>query len=128
MPEEAREDLPAWTRHFLSAPSDQRRAGPPALNGYRRDLLAAGRRAPSDDPRSRSIAIRGEDSGRLSGTALLGAAVVLVVAGHETTVSSWATPWSPCSTDRTRRAPCGRTRGTSPARSRSCCAAARPWR
>ncbi|MFE6520644.1 cytochrome P450 [Streptomyces sp. NPDC057794] len=87
VPEEAHEDLLAWTRHSMGVPSDRQRAALLALNGYLRELLAAKRRAPADDLLSRLIAVRDEDSGKLSDTELLGTAVVLVVAGHETTVN-----------------------------------------
>jgi cytochrome P450 len=87
VPEEARADLLAWTRHSMGAPSEQQRAGLLALNGYLRELLDAKRREPADDLLSRLITVRDEDSGRLSETELLGTAVILVVAGHETTVN-----------------------------------------
>lgn len=87
VPEEARDDLLAWTRHSMGAPSERQRAGLTALNTYLRELLDAKRRRPADDLLSRLIAVRDEDSGKLSDTELLGTAVVLVVAGHETTVN-----------------------------------------
>ncbi|MDR6974289.1 cytochrome P450 [Streptomyces sp. 3330] len=87
VPEEAREDLLSWTRHSMGVPSEQQRAGLLALNGYLSGLLKTKRRDPADDLLSRLIAVRDEDSGRLSEAELLGTAVILVVAGHETTVN-----------------------------------------
>ncbi|MFD0312819.1 cytochrome P450 family protein [Streptomyces flavalbus] len=87
VPEQARADLLAWTRHSMGVPSEQQRAGLLALNGYLSALLDAKRRAPADDLLSRLIAVRDEDSGKLSDAELLGTAVILVVAGHETTVN-----------------------------------------
>lgn len=48
MPEDARADLLAGTRHSLSAPSEQQRAGLLALNGYLRDILTHSARRGSD--------------------------------------------------------------------------------
>ncbi|MFE1199549.1 cytochrome P450 [Streptomyces olivaceoviridis] len=87
VPAEAHEDLLTWTRLSMGPPSEQQRAGLTALNTYLRDLLEAKRRTPADDLLSRLIAVRDEDDSRLSDTELLGTAVVLVVAGHETTVN-----------------------------------------
>ncbi|WP_043636114.1 cytochrome P450 family protein [Nonomuraea candida] len=87
VPEDRRADLRAWTREGMGNPSDGQRAALLALNAYLRDLLAEKRRSPADDLLSQLIRANDDDHGRLSDTELLGTAVLLVVAGHETTVN-----------------------------------------
>lgn len=84
---ERRDDLQAWTRASNASPSDRQRASMAALINYLRELLEDKRRHPKDDLLSRLIAVRDEDAGRLSDAELLGTAIILVVAGHETTVN-----------------------------------------
>ncbi|WP_232247382.1 cytochrome P450 [Kitasatospora azatica] len=50
-------------------------------------MLAAKRREPGDDLLSALVAVHDEADGRLSDTELLGTAVLLIVAGHDTTVN-----------------------------------------
>ncbi|MFF5187386.1 cytochrome P450 [Streptomyces sp. NPDC000345] len=87
VPAERRDDLQSWTRAAMTNPSDRQRASLLALNTYLRRLLEDKRRRPLDDLLSRLIAVRDADDGRLSDTELLGTAVILVAAGHETTVN-----------------------------------------
>jgi cytochrome P450 len=87
LPAERRDDLQSWTRAAMTNPSGRQRACLLALNTYLRGLLEEKRRRPQDDLLSRLIAVRDEDDGRLSDTELLGSAVILVAAGHETTVN-----------------------------------------
>ncbi|UBU11375.1 cytochrome P450 family protein [Nonomuraea gerenzanensis] len=87
VPEERRADLQRWTREGMSNPSEEQRAALLALNSYLRVLLDDKRRVPTDDLLSQLIRVHDDDHGRLSDTELLGTAVLLVVAGHETTVN-----------------------------------------
>ncbi|SEB86412.1 Cytochrome P450 [Streptomyces sp. KS_5] len=87
VPAERRDDLQTWTRAAMANPSDRQRAALLALNTYLRSLLEQKRRHPQDDLLSRLIAVRDQADGQLSDTELLGTAVILVAAGHETTVN-----------------------------------------
>ncbi|MGK5550132.1 cytochrome P450 family protein [Actinomadura kijaniata] len=87
VPAERRDDLRHWTRQGMGDPSPEQRAGLQALNTYLRTLLADKRRTPGDDLLSRLVQTHEEDRQRLSEAELLGTAVILVVAGHETTVN-----------------------------------------
>lgn len=87
VPAERRDDLQSWTRAAMTTPSDRQRAGLLAINSYLRELLEEKRNQPQDDLLSRLIAVRDEDDGKLSDAELLGTAVILVAAGHETTVN-----------------------------------------
>ncbi|WP_377271306.1 cytochrome P450 [Peterkaempfera sp. SMS 1(5)a] len=87
VPEEHRSDFRTWSQQALGNPPSAVRAGGAALNRFLAELLAAKRAEPGDDLLSALVAVRDEDDGRLSDTELLGTAVLLVVAGHETTVN-----------------------------------------
>ncbi|MFE0474892.1 cytochrome P450 [Streptomyces sp. NPDC058947] len=87
VPAERRDDLQTWTRAAMTNPSERQRTSLLALNAYLRDLLEEKRRHPQDDLLSGLIAVRDADDGRLSDAELLGTAVILVAAGHETTVN-----------------------------------------
>ncbi|WP_063795999.1 cytochrome P450 family protein [Streptacidiphilus griseoplanus] len=88
VPEEHRSDFRTWSQQALgNPPSADREAAAAALNRFLTGLLAAKRAEPGDDLLSALVAVRDEDDGRLSDTELLGTAVLLVVAGHETTVN-----------------------------------------
>ncbi|GGT38323.1 hypothetical protein GCM10010254_67990 [Streptomyces chromofuscus] len=87
VPAERRGDLQSWTRAAMTNPSDRQRASLLALNTYLRERLEEKRRRPQDDLLSRLIAVRDEVDGQLSDTELLGTAVILMAAGHETTVN-----------------------------------------
>ncbi|MCS7481066.1 cytochrome P450 [Umezawaea endophytica] len=87
VPRHDRGDFRAWSSLMLTAPSDAQRAAGENLNRYLADLVAAKRREPDDALLSALVAMRDEDDGRLSEVELVGTAVLLVVAGHETTVN-----------------------------------------
>ncbi|GAA2206610.1 cytochrome P450 [Nonomuraea monospora] len=87
VPEERRADLRRWTREGMSNPSAEQRAALLSLNSYLRGLLDDKRHTPTGDLLSQLIRVHDDDHGRLSDTELLGTAVLLVVAGHETTVN-----------------------------------------
>ncbi|MGW0802000.1 cytochrome P450 family protein [Nonomuraea sp. NPDC002799] len=87
VPERRRADLQRWTREGIGNPSSGQRAALLALNAYLQELLAEKRHAPAGDLLSELIRVHDDDQDRLSDTELLGTAVLLVVAGHETTVN-----------------------------------------
>jgi cytochrome P450 len=87
VPERDRSDFRAWSSLTLGAPSDRQRAAGLNLNRYLAELVAAKRREPDDALLSALVAVHDEDDGRLSEVELVGTAVLLVVAGHETTVN-----------------------------------------
>ncbi|MEV0829037.1 cytochrome P450 family protein [Nonomuraea rubra] len=87
VPEERRADLQRWTREGMSNPSEAQRAALVALNSYLHGLLGDKRRTPTGDLLSELARVHDDDHGHLSDTELLGTAVLLVVAGHETTVN-----------------------------------------
>ncbi|GAA1626595.1 cytochrome P450 [Nonomuraea maheshkhaliensis] len=87
VPEQHRDNLQRWTRRGMGNPSTAQREALLALNTYLQELLDAKRAAHADDLLSHLIGVHDDDHGRLSTTELLGTAVILVVAGHETTVN-----------------------------------------
>jgi cytochrome P450 len=87
VPEDQRSDFRTWSQQVLGPPSPAARAGGVALNRLLAELLEVKRAEPGDDLLSALVAVRDEDDGRLSDAELLGTAVLLVVAGHETTVN-----------------------------------------
>ncbi|MEU9115467.1 cytochrome P450 [Streptomyces sp. NPDC048483] len=88
VPSMDRDSFRAWSREII-APT-----GPEAINeatqamaGYLIGLIEHKRSAPGDDLLSALIRTSDEDGDRLSGDELVGMAFLLLVAGHETTVS-----------------------------------------
>ena len=90
LPEEARTRFRKWTNVFLGARSEFRMAlSLPsifALMRYLRHLVATRRRTPKDDLISALIAVE-EGGERLSENELIAMLVLLIIAGHETTVN-----------------------------------------
>jgi len=90
LPEESRAQFRKWTKVFLGARSELRMAlSLPsifALMRYLRSLVATRRRSPKDDLISALIAVE-EGGDRLSENELIAMLVLLVIAGHETTVN-----------------------------------------
>lgn len=87
VPERDRADFRTWSSLMLGAPSEVQRAAGTNLNRYLAELVAAKRENPDDGLLSALVAVRDGDDGRLSEVELVGTAVLLVVAGHETTVN-----------------------------------------
>ncbi|MDH2430837.1 cytochrome P450 [Sphaerisporangium sp. TRM90804] len=85
--EEHRADVRRLTRTALRDPSDEQREGLRGLNALLGEILRERRLRPGPDLLSGLIAVHDEQDGRLSEEELLGTAVLLVVAGHETTVN-----------------------------------------
>ena len=90
LPEEARTRFRRWTNAFLGAPSEFRMAlSLPSIFAfmrYLRRLVATRRHTPKDDLISALIAVE-EGGDRLSEKELIAMLVLLIIAGHETTVN-----------------------------------------
>ena len=87
VPEGHRDDFRLWSQQALGNPQEKQREGATNLNRYLADLLADKRRTPGEDLLSALVAVRDEVDGRLSEEELLGTAVLLVAAGHDTTAN-----------------------------------------
>jgi cytochrome P450 len=93
VPPGARHDLRRWTLAALAGgaatPSPAQRQGRLALNAYFSELIAAKQAATDhgDDLLSELIRLYREDGNALNDEELLGTAVILLIAGHETTVN-----------------------------------------
>ncbi|RAG86609.1 cytochrome P450 [Streptacidiphilus pinicola] len=93
VPDEAREHFRAWTLAAVSGgsstPSVAQQDGMLAINRYLAELIATKQAAPDpgDDLLAALIRVNAEDEGALTAEELLGTAVMLLVAGHETTVN-----------------------------------------
>ncbi|MFF1489577.1 cytochrome P450 [Streptomyces sp. NPDC058319] len=87
VPEEHREDFRRWSSLALQVTDPGHRSALAGLHTLLRGLIEDKRRAPGDDLLSALVAVRDEDDGRLSEDELVGTAILLVIAGHETTVN-----------------------------------------
>jgi cytochrome P450 len=93
VPTDARDSFRSWTLAAVSGgsatPSPVQQQGMLALNGYFAELIAAKQAAPDPgaDLLAELIRLNREDEDALSAEELLGTAVILLVAGHETTVN-----------------------------------------
>ncbi|MFF4354436.1 cytochrome P450 [Streptomyces sp. NPDC001530] len=87
IPEEHRLDFRQWSSQALRVASPEHRAALTGLHGLLAGLVADKRRSPEDDLLSALVAVRDEEDGRLSEEELVGTALMLVVAGHESTVN-----------------------------------------
>ncbi|MFE6946626.1 cytochrome P450 family protein [Streptomyces chartreusis] len=85
--EELREDFRVWSSGALAVGRPEHG---PAFAGLRRmlgELIESKRRDPQDDLLSALVAVHDEDDGHLSDEELIGTGILLVIAGHETTVN-----------------------------------------
>ncbi|MFF5499861.1 cytochrome P450 [Streptomyces aquilus] len=80
-------DFRRWSAQALRVASPEHRAALSGLHALLAGLLADKRRSPRDDLLSALVAVRDEEDGRLSEEELVGTALMLVVAGHESTVN-----------------------------------------
>jgi cytochrome P450 len=80
-------DFRRWSAQALRVASPEHRAALSGLHALLAGLLADKRRSPQDDLLSALVAVRDEEDGRLSEEELVGTALMLVVAGHESTVN-----------------------------------------
>lgn len=87
IPEEDRNDFRLWTSDALNLIADNHRSSLVSLHGLLSDLIARKRTHPQDDLISALVAARDDEDGRLTEEELIGTCLLLVVAGHETTVN-----------------------------------------
>ncbi|MER6714803.1 cytochrome P450 [Streptomyces sp. NPDC000877] len=87
IPREHHLDFRRWSGQALRVASPEHRPALAGLHGLLADLVAEKRRRPQDDLLSALVAVRDEEDGRLSEEELVGTAMMLVVAGHESTVN-----------------------------------------
>ncbi|WP_331729107.1 cytochrome P450 (plasmid) [Streptomyces sp. NBC_00028] len=87
IPDEHRPEFRRWSSLALRVASPEHRTALTGLHGLLAGLLADKRRSPEDDLLSALVAVRDEEDGRLSEEELVGTALMLVVAGHESTVN-----------------------------------------
>ncbi|UNO39327.1 cytochrome P450 [Streptomyces sp. MST-110588] len=88
VPAPERAEFRAWSSEFVAPTGEEElQAATVAMAGYLETLIGHKRRTPGDDLLSALIRTSDEDGDRLSGEELVGMAFLLLVAGHETTVS-----------------------------------------
>nr|WP_225891037.1 cytochrome P450 [Streptomyces dioscori] len=87
VPQEDRENFRKWSGLALQVTSPHHRPALAGLHALLRRLVEDKRRAPGDDLLSALVTARDEDDGRLSEDELIGTAILLVIAGHDTTVN-----------------------------------------
>ncbi|MEV7077951.1 cytochrome P450 [Streptomyces sp. NPDC093516] len=85
--EEHHLDFRRWSGHALRVASSEHRAALAGLHSLLAGLLADKRRSPRHDLLSALVEARDGGDGRLSEEELVGTALMLVVAGHESTVN-----------------------------------------
>ena len=87
VPEADRDDFRVWTSHAMNYASPRHKESIADLHRMLTRLLADKRASPTDDLLSDLVAVRDQEAGRLSESELVGTALLLIVAGHETTVN-----------------------------------------
>jgi cytochrome P450 len=87
VPEEEHEQFRAWSSIALQVSVPGHQEAVAGLQKLLLGLIAAKREHPADDLLSALVAARDEDDGKLSEEELVGTALLLMIAGHETTVN-----------------------------------------
>nr|3A4Z_A Chain A, Vitamin D hydroxylase [Pseudonocardia autotrophica]3A4Z_B Chain B, Vitamin D hydroxylase [Pseudonocardia autotrophica]3A4Z_C Chain C, Vitamin D hydroxylase [Pseudonocardia autotrophica]3A4Z_D Chain D, Vitamin D hydroxylase [Pseudonocardia autotrophica]3A4Z_E Chain E, Vitamin D hydroxylase [Pseudonocardia autotrophica]3A50_A Chain A, Vitamin D hydroxylase [Pseudonocardia autotrophica]3A50_B Chain B, Vitamin D hydroxylase [Pseudonocardia autotrophica]3A50_C Chain C, Vitamin D hydro len=88
LPAEDRDDFSAWSSVLVDdSPADDKNAAMGKLHGYLSDLLERKRTEPDDALLSSLLAVSDMDGDRLSQEELVAMAMLLLIAGHETTVN-----------------------------------------
>ncbi|MBO1329861.1 cytochrome P450 [Streptomyces sp. VRA16 Mangrove soil] len=87
IPEEHHRNFRRWSAQALQVASPDHRTALAGLHAMLAGLVADKRRDPRDDLLSALVAVRDEEDGRLTEEELVGTAMMLVVAGHESTVN-----------------------------------------
>ncbi|MFF8652680.1 cytochrome P450 family protein [Streptomyces huasconensis] len=87
IPQQHHRDFRRWSGQSLRVASPEHRPALAALHGLLAELIADKRRRPQDDLLSALVTVRDQKDGRLSEEELVGTAMMLVVAGHESTVN-----------------------------------------
>jgi cytochrome P450 len=86
IPEEHHRDFRRWAGLALQPAAPEHRPALAGLHGMLAGLVAGKRKRPADDLLSALVSVRDEEDGRLSEEELVGTALMLIVAGHESTV------------------------------------------
>ncbi|PSM42950.1 cytochrome P450 [Streptomyces dioscori] len=87
VPQEDRENFRIWSNLAMQVADPGHHTALTDLHALLTGILRDKRRSPQDDLLSALVSARDEDDGRLSEDELIGTAMLLVVAGHETTVN-----------------------------------------
>ena len=87
IPEADRDDFRRWTSRAMDYSAPDHKEAIADLHRLLGRLLADKRTEPTDDLLSDLVAVRDQEAGRLSESELVGTALLLIVAGHETTVN-----------------------------------------
>lgn len=88
VPAEDRDQFSAWSSVMVDdSPGEEQFAAMGSLHGYLSELLERKRTEPDDALLSSLLAVADEDGDRLSGEELVAMAMLLLIAGHETTVN-----------------------------------------
>ncbi|MFB7511430.1 cytochrome P450 family protein, partial [Streptomyces broussonetiae] len=87
IPEEHHADFRRWSSHALQVASPEHRPALAGLHALLAGLIANKRRDPEGDLLSALVVVRDEQDGRLTEEELVGTAMMLIVAGHESTVN-----------------------------------------
>lgn len=88
VPAEDRDDFSAWSSVMVDeSPAEEKFAAMGKLHGYLTELLERKRTEPDEALLSSLLAVSDEDGDRLSSEELVAMAMLLLIAGHETTVN-----------------------------------------
>jgi cytochrome P450 len=87
IPAEHRTDFRRWSGDALNLISDSHRSSLAGLHGLLSEVIARKRAEPEDDLISALVAAHDDQDGQLSQEELVGTCLLLVVAGHDTTVN-----------------------------------------
>ncbi|MFJ4985254.1 cytochrome P450 [Streptomyces sp. NPDC088732] len=87
IPDEHRARFRLWSRKALDTAAEDHRSSVAGLHGLVRRLIDEKRARPQDDLISALVGARDEDDGRLTDEELVGTCILMVIAGHDTTVN-----------------------------------------
>ncbi|WP_433893710.1 cytochrome P450 family protein [Streptomyces sp. CA-111067] len=87
VPEEEHENFRVWSRAALQVSLPEHKDALANVQALLRGLIEAKRARPTDDLLSDLVAARDKDDSQLSEDELMGTALLLMIAGHETTVN-----------------------------------------
>ncbi|MFJ6774113.1 cytochrome P450 [Kitasatospora sp. NPDC091257] len=87
IPSEHHQDFRRWSSQALRPTSPEHRPSLAALHSLLASVVTDKRRRPQDDLLSALVSVRDQEAGLLSEEELVGTALMLIVAGHESTVN-----------------------------------------
>jgi cytochrome P450 len=87
IPEAYRDDFRVWSSKALMVKAPGHQEAVASLHTLLADVIAGKRSEPTDDLLSALILVRDGEDGKLTEEELIGTAMLLVIAGHETTVN-----------------------------------------